>query len=239
MIVLESTQLFRGDAAEVMTDLATELTAQVNLIIVDPPYFIGRGSWDPVRRYADVLAFHKRWLDAALPLLHPDGSIWVSGTFHSIHAIGHLLQSSDLRIVNEVTWEKPNPRPSPSQRCFVHATESLIWATWQGSSYRFNRERMLQLNDGRPMRAHWRFAPPRASERTFGRQRGQKPEALLERILLAVTDEGDLVLDPFLGSGTTAVVAERLGRRCIGIERDSETLARAKRRLADGRGARS
>lgn len=225
-------RLLLGDCLDRLPELAADHAGAVDLLFADPPYFVGAADWDTRRSYGEALAFHEAWLEACLPLLAPNGTLWVSGTFHGIHAIGHLLQSRGLRIINEVTWEKRNPPPC-RRRCFVHATETLLWAGRPGARYCFNYGCMRQANGGRQMRSHWRFDRARPKECLHGRYPGQKPLALMEQVVLATSAPGDLVLDPFLGSGTTAVAALRHGRRFVGIEQSSAALGLAQLRVDD------
>src|SRR5579872_3694824 len=235
-------KLYQGDCLEILSALPESC---VDLIFADPPYFlsnggitchagkmvsVNKGAWDklpgpdlgPVRaRFDKVHEFNTAWLAACQRVLKPDGSIWVSGTSHVIHSVGFAMQQLGFKLLNDISWVKPNPPPNLSCRYFTHATETIIWAARDKKSrHKFNYKLMKQMNAGRQMKSVWEILPPAAEEKRFGKHPAQKPLALIERILLASSNEGDLVLDPFLGSGTTAVAALRRGRKCAGIELD-------------------
>jgi site-specific DNA-methyltransferase (adenine-specific) len=209
----------------------------VDAIFADPPYFlsnggsgcrggrrvnVNKGAWDKSLGVTANHQFNLQWLSRCQRLLRPDGTIWVSGTHHVIFSIGHAMQELGFRILNDIAWEKPNPPPNLGCRCFTHSTETILWAARSVKSrHRFNYPLMRQLAGGRQMKTVWRFPAPGRAEKTAGRHPTQKPLALIERCLLASTDEGASVLDPFLGSGTTAVACARLGRNCVGIEQDA------------------
>ncbi len=229
---VEPVQLLAGDCLDLLPELVEVYEGSVDLLFTDPPYFIGAAEWDRRRSYGEVVLFHEAWLEACLPLLAPNGTLWVSGMLQGIHAIGHLLQSMGLQIINEITWEKTNPRPCGRRR-FVHATETVLWAARPKARWCFNYEAMRHLNNGRMLRSAWLLDRAHQSECRYGRYPGQKPLALVERVTLAASQPGDLVLDPFLGSGTTAVAALRHGRRFIGIERSPAALGLARRRVDD------
>lgn len=237
-------RVYVGDCVEVLPSLGLE--GAVDCIVADPPYFLSaggisckggrqvpvdKGAWDRPVSPEQTHAFHLAWLAACQPLLAPHGTLFVSGTLHSIYSIGYAMEELGYKLLNDITWEKPNPPPNLSCRRFVHATETVLWAAPGPSSrHRFHYDRMRDLNGGKQMKSVWRIGAAPRSERAEGAHPTQKPLALVERMLLATTDEGSLVLDPFLGSGTTAVAAVRLGRRCVGVERD-----RAYARLAAAR----
>ncbi|MBI1739054.1 MAG: site-specific DNA-methyltransferase, partial [Acidobacteria bacterium] len=162
----------------------------------------------------------------------PDGAIWVSGTSHVIHSVGFAMQQLGFKLLNDITWVKPNPPPNLSCRYFTHATETLIWAAKNKKSrHTFHYRLMKETNGGKQMKSVWPFYPPSADEKRFGKHPTQKPVALLERILLASSNPHDLVLDPFMGSGTTAIVAIRASRFVIGIEAFPEWNSLSLRRI--------
>jgi site-specific DNA-methyltransferase (adenine-specific) len=207
----------------------------VDLVFADPPYFLGKATWDKPRDVESAIAFHEEWLAACRDLLADHGTLWVCGAYNSIHTTGYVLERLGMKILCQVTWEKPNPTPNRTRRCFTHSTETLLWAAkFPGAPHRFNYGCMREQNGGKQMLSHWRMGRPPVSERAHGHHPTQKPLALVERCLLATTNDGDLVLDPFLGSGTTAVAARRLGRACIGIEEQPAYVELARRRLAAG-----
>jgi len=177
------------------------------------------------------------WLSLCKDKLKDNGTIFVSGTYHNIYSIGYALQSLDFKIINDISWFKVNPPPNLSCRFFTHSTEQIIWAKKSSKSkHKFNYALMKQIGDpnpGKQMLSLWRITPPKKEEKKFGKHPTQKPLKLLERIVLASTDENDLVLDPFLGSGTTAVASVLNKRRFVGIESDEGFLQLAKLRIED------
>jgi modification methylase len=192
-------------------------------------------AWDKFDSFADYDAFSLAWLKAAHRLLKPNGTLWVIGSYHNIFRVGAQLQDLGFWVLNDVIWRKTNPMPNFKGRRFTNAHETLIWCSKsKDAKYTFNYEAMKALNDDLQMRSDWTIPICGGNERLRGEDGvkthpTQKPEALLHRVLLASTKAGDVVLDPFFGSGTTGAVAKRLGRRWIGLERD-ETYARAAER---------
>ena len=246
-------KIYQGDCLEILAALPGSC---VDLIFADPPYFlsnggitchagkmvsVNKGAWDklpgpelgPVRaRFDKVHEFNTAWLAACQRVLKPDGSIWVSGTSHVIHSVGFAMQQLGFKLLNDISWVKPNPPPNLSCRYFTHATETIIWAARDKKSrHKFNYKLMKQMNAGRQMKSVWEILPPASEEKRFGKHPAQKPLALIERILLASSNEGDLVLDPFLGSGTSALAAIRLQRSAIGCEFALESLTLSVRRI--------
>lgn len=221
----------------------------VDLIFADPPYFlsnngvtcqsgrmvsVNKGDWDASQGLGADLEFTTAWLVECRRLLKPNGTIWISGTMHNIHIIGFALQSLGYKILNEITWYKVNPPPNLSCRYFTHATETILWAKkTEKAKHKFNYETMKEKNGGRQMQSLWSITPPKRWEKRYGKHPTQKPEELLERIILASSEPGDLVLDPFLGSATTGVMAVRLDRGFIGIEREEDYLKLAWQRIKD------
>ena len=248
---VKSNVLLNGDCIEEMRSLPER---SVDLIFADPPYNLQLGGdlvrpdhsrvdavddhWDRFDGFAAYDSFTRNWLSAARRLLKDDGSIWVIGSYHNIFRVGATLQDLGFWILNDVVWRKSNPMPNFRGKRFTNAHETLIWAAkHQESSYTFNYAAMKALNDDLQMRSDWLIPLCTGGERlkdAEGRKAHstQKPEALLHRVVLAATKPGDLVLDPFLGSGTTAAVAKRLRRRYIGIEREQGYLALAQERVA-------
>jgi site-specific DNA-methyltransferase (adenine-specific) len=210
---------------------------------------VDKGRWDASHGVAADHAFQSRWLEACRRVLKPSGTLWVSGTQHVIFSIGYAMQELGYHLLNTVTWYKPNAAPNLACRFFTHATEILLWASparTKPLAHRFNYRQMKAHNGGKQMRDLWSISerpepdgrqvvwslptpPPR--EKLHGRHPTQKPLALLERVLDASATAGDLVLDPFCGSGTTGVAALAAGCRFLGIERDPGYLALAARRL--------
>ncbi len=240
-----------GDCVEVMNGLPE---TSVDLIFADPPYNLQlKGElhrpdnsrvdavddhWDRFASFAAYDEFSRAWLAAARRLLKPDGAIWVIGSYHNIYRLGACLQDAGFWILNDVVWRKSNPMPNFRGKRLTNAHETLIWAAKSDTSkYTFNYEAMKALNEGVQMRSDWVIPLCTGAERlkTAAGDKAhptQKPEALLHRVMVAATKPGDVVLDPFFGTGTTGAVAKRLGRRFIGIEREADYRAAAEARLA-------
>ena len=231
-------QLLLGDCVTLMRMLPP---ASVHCVFADPPYNLQlRGElrrpddslvdgvdedWDRFADFPAYDAFTREWLGECRRLLRKDGTLWVIGAYHNIFRIGAILQDMGFWVLNDVIWRKSNPMPNFRGRRFTNAHETLIWAARQRDSrHRFNYQAMKALNDEIQMRSDW-FLPLCTGPERLRNQHGlklhptQKPEALLHRVLLASTAPGEIVLDPFAGTGTTAVVAKRLHRHFIGIER--------------------
>ncbi len=244
-------QLYVGDCVEIMGQLPE---GSVDLVFADPPYNLQLAGdllrpnnsrvdgvdndWDKFADFATYDHFTRAWLGAARRLLKPDGALWVIGSYHNIYRVGSILQDLGFWILNDVVWRKTNPMPNFRGRRFTNAHETLLWcARSEDARYTFNYQAMKSLNNGLQMRSDWLFPICGGPERLKGADGRkahptQKPEALLERLLLATTKPDDLVLDPFFGTGTTGATALRLGRRVIGIERDPDYAALARERLA-------
>lgn len=225
------------------------------MIFADPPYLlsndgftchsgkavsVNKGNWDRSHGFEADHEFVLEWLSACRRVMKPDATLWVSGTQHIIYSIGFALQKLGFRILNDVIWYKVNPPPNLSCRYFTHSTEIVLWAARSPASrYTFNYQAMKQMANepfdraGRQMRNLWAITPPRREEKAHGKHPTQKPLALLNRIVLASTQPGDVVLDPFIGSGTTAVACTRQGRHCTGIEIEEPYLKQAVARLED------
>lgn len=242
-------QLIMGDCIEAMRALPAK---SVDLIFADPPYNLQLGgdlnrpdgshvdavtdAWDKFDSFADYDRFTRAWLAEARRILKDDGSIWVIGSYHNIFRVGAAVQDLGYWILNDIVWRKANPMPNFRGTRFTNAHETLIWASkGEKARYTFNYRSMKTLNDELQMRSDWEFPICGGQERL---KKGghkvhptQKPEALLYRILLASTKPGDVVLDPFFGTGTTGAVAKRLGRRWIGIEREVGYCAAAMERI--------
>lgn len=245
-----------GDCIDHMNALPA---GSVDLIFADPPYNLQLeqgltrpdqskvdavdDDWDKFDSFAHYDAFTRGWLKAARRLLKPDGALWVIGSYHNIFRVGTALQDLDFWMLNDVIWRKANPMPNFRGTRFTNAHETLIWAAKsQKSRVTFNYEAMKLANDDTQMRSDWLFPICTGSERLKDEDDGkvhptQKPEALLFRILNATTKPGDIVLDPFFGTGTTGAVARKLGRHFIGIEREEAYIAAARNRIASIRPA--
>jgi len=240
-----------GDCTELMERLPE---GSADMIFADPPYNLQldgellrpnnlrvdgvEDAWDRFDSLAAYDEFTRRWLRAARRVLREDGTLWVIGSYHNIFRVGAILQDLEYWILNDVIWRKSNPMPNFRGRRFTNAHETLIWAAKdKDARYTFNYQAMKSLNDDLQMRSDWFLPICSGGERLKdgdGRKAHstQKPEALLHRAILAATKPGDLVLDPFLGSGTTAAVAKRLGRRYLGIEREPRYAEIARKRIA-------
>ncbi len=237
-------KIFQGDCLEILPAMPEGC---VDLIFADPPYFlsndgitchagrmvsVNKGQWDRSRGPDGNHEFNRAWLAACQRVLKPNGTIWVSGTAHVIHSVGFAMQQLGFKLLNDISWVKPNPPPNLSCRYFTHATETIIWAAKsKRSRHTFHYKLMRQLAGGRQMKSVWEIPAPGADEKQFGKHPTQKPVALLKRILIASSNEGDLVLDPFMGSGTTLVAALRCGRSAVGIEIDPKYVSMAIQRL--------
>jgi site-specific DNA-methyltransferase (adenine-specific) len=239
-------RLYQGDSLELLALLPE---SSVDLIFADPPYFlsnggitchagrmvsVNKGDWDKSQGPAANHEFNRAWLAACQRILKPNGSLWVSGTAHVIHSVGFAMQQLGFKLLNDISWVKPNPPPNLSCRYFTHATETIIWAARDKKSrHTFNYKLMKETNRGKQMKSVWEIKPPETWEKRFGKHPTQKPLALLERILLASSHQGDLVLDPFSGSGTTALAALRTRREAIALELSYEYLALTLQRITD------
>ncbi len=243
-----------GDCVKHMNALPA---GSVDLIFADPPYNLQLeqgltrpdqskvdavdDDWDKFDSFAHYDVFTRAWLQAARRVLKPDGAIWVIGSYHNIFRVGTSLQDLDFWMLNDIVWRKSNPMPNFRGTRFTNAHETLIWAARSRKSrVKFNYEAMKQANDDTQMRSDWLIPICTGQERlTDGDGEKvhptQKPEALIHRILAATTSPGDIVLDPFFGTGTTGAVARKLGRRFIGIERDEAYAAAALRRIAEAK----
>ncbi len=243
--------ILSGDCVEVMRSLPE---ASVDLIFADPPYNLQLKSelhrpdnskvdavddhWDQFDSLKVYDRFTRDWLAAARRLLKPDGAIWVIGSYHNVYRLGAELQNQGFWILNDVVWRKSNPMPNFRGKRLTNAHETLIWASkGEGAKYTFNYEALKALNEGIQMRSDWVLPICTGHERLKDAKGDkahptQKPEALLHRVLVGTTNPGDVVLDPFFGTGTTGAVAKMLGRDYIGIEREEAYRDAAEKRLA-------
>lgn len=234
--------LYLGDCIEVMKELERN---KVDLIFADPPYFlsndgqsirsgkvvsVNKGDWDKKENYDNVDSFTYSWLKECHRILKYDGTIWVSGTHHNIFDIEKNMKKIGFKIINIVIWHKSDPPPLIYKNKFRFSYEFIIWAKKGGKHY-FNYDEMYSVNN-QEMEDVWLMDAVQMSEKKHGYHPTQKPEALLDRIIRASSKEGDIVLDPFLGSGTTCFVAKKLNRQYIGIEKEEKYFNIAKNRLA-------
>jgi site-specific DNA-methyltransferase (adenine-specific) len=258
-------RLYQGDCIELLQGFEPH---SFDMAFADPPYFlsnggftckggkraaVAKGDWDVSRGIEDDHRFTLAWLEAVKRVLKPSGTLWVSGTQHVIFSVGFAMQKLGYKLLNTVTWYKPNASPNLSCRYFTHSTELLVWASPNRKGkllHVFNYPQMKAENGGKQMRDVWALPrsgdeelsadgqgriwtqiAPRRAEKTLGSHPTQKPLALLERLLRSTTHEDALVLDPFNGSGTTGVAALRMGRRYVGIDVDPAYLELSRRRL--------
>ncbi len=230
--------VLQGNCVDVLNELPE---SSVDLIFADPPYNLQLrnelyrpnmsrvsavdDAWDQFDSFAAYDEFSRQWLTAARRVLKPNGTIWVIGSYHNIYRLGKLLQDLNFWILNDIVWVKSNPMPNFRGVRFTNAHETLLWCSkQQKAKYTFHHHAMKAFNDGKQMRSDWTIPICSGKERikVDGKKAHstQKPEALLYRVLLSSTNPGDVVLDPFFGSGTTGAVAKRLHRNWIGIERE-------------------
>lgn len=218
-----------------------------DVIFADPPYFLSnggvtcqagrmvkvdKGKWDKSQGLKLNYEFNHSWLSLCQSLLKPNGTIWITSTHHALFSLGSALEDLGFKILNLITWEKPNPPPNLSCRFFTHSTEMVIWAAKdKKSKHHFSYADMKAANGGKQMKTVWRFGAPPPSEKLFGHHPTQKPIALLKRCIEASSKVGDCVLDPFCGSGTTGVAALELQRKFIGIDQSPDFCALAGERM--------
>lgn len=229
----------------------------IDFVFSDPPYFLSnggtsvksgkrvsvdKGNWDKSKGYENDKAFHKAWLSLCLSKLKPEGSLVVSTTHHSLFKIGSAIEELGLKVLNEIIWYKPNGAPNLGRRHLTASHETLIWATRQDNrDYTFNYASLREgkfpgdqlKKDGKQMRSVWHIPTTPKSEKKFGSHPTQKPLNLLNRVILAFTNEGDLILDPFCGSGTTGVAAVIGNRSFIGFEAERKYTLLARKRIGE------
>ena len=233
--------LYHGDAIDVINALPS---MSVDIIFADPPYnlsnggttchagkrvLVDKGAWDRSKGIEEDFIFHMSWIKACRRILKPTGSIWISGTYHSIFSCGHALQKQGWHFLNDIIWFKPNAAPNLACRMFTASHETLIWAkTQKNAKHYFDYETMkngpwdkdILKRPCKQMRSVWAVSSPSKAEKAFGKHPTQKPLALLERIVLATCPPQGVVLDPFCGSGTSGVAAVKHNRQFIGIDTD-------------------
>ncbi len=231
--------------------------ASVDMIFADPPYnlsndgftcqsgkmvSVNKGKWDKSKGIENDFEFHFNWLRECKRILKDNGTLWVSGTYHSIYACGFAMQTLGYHMLNDICWFKPNASPNLSCRFFTASHETLIWARkHKKAKHTFNYQAMKEgsfpsdkiKNEGKQMRSAWWIPTTPKKEKEHGRHPTQKPLTLMDRIILASTNEGDLILDPFCGSGTTGFAAISAGRYFIGIEKEKEYYKLSNKRLKE------
>jgi site-specific DNA-methyltransferase (adenine-specific) len=241
----KNVRLFFDDCLKAMEKIPAE---SVDLVFADPPYnlsnggfscyagkrvSVNKGSWDKSKGVEKDFQFHFDWIEACKRVLKPTGTLWLSGTYHSIYACGFALQKQNWHILNEIAWYKPNAAPNLACRMFAASHEILIWAKKdKKAKHTFHYKAMKAFDDNkdfikkkdRQMRSVWAINTPSVSEKKHGKHPTQKPEALLERIILATSNPKDLVLDPFCGSATTGVIALKHNRIFLGIDNEKQYL---------------
>jgi|TARA_B100000315_G_scaffold250867_1_gene284563 site-specific DNA-methyltransferase (adenine-specific) len=253
----ENITLYEGDCLDIFNNLPD---CSVDMIFADPPYnlsndgitcqsgrmvSVNKGYWDKTNGIELDHEFTLNWLTACRRILNDDGTIWVSGTMHNIYSVGFALQTLGYKILNDIVWFKPNAAPNLSCRYFTHSHETLIWASKSNKSkHKFDYKLMKDITGGKQMRSlwanldfkdepqdTWSITTPKVAEKKHGKHPTQKPITLIERIILASTHAGDLILDPFSGSSTTGVVALRHRRHFIGIENNTDYLELSVKRI--------
>ena len=241
----EDIMLYQGNCIDILNRANIET---VDMIFADPPYklsndgischagkvvSVNKGNWDKSKGFEEDFEFHQNWIKACKRVLKPNGTIWISGTYHSIYMCGFALQKAGFKILNDICWFKPNASPNMSCRYFTASHETLLWAKLdKNTKHTFNYELMKNGNwsedfikkPEKQMRSVWAIGTPKPYEKEFGKHPTQKPLELLRRIILASTNKGDLILDPFTGSSTTGIMALELGRKFIGIDLEKEYL---------------
>lgn len=237
--------LIHGDSFEILPKHKNSF----DLIFADPPYFlsndglsiqsgkivsVNKGEWDKSENIDEIDEFNLRWLSLAKNALKDTGSIMISGTYHNIFSIGRALQKLDYKLLNIITWQKTNPPPNFSCRYLTHSTEQIIWARKSAKhKHTFNYELMRKINGDKQMKDVWEFPAIAPWEKTCTKHPTQKPLALLVRLLLMASNEGDLVCDPFSGSATTGIAAALTKRNFIGIEKENEFMEISQKRKAE------
>lgn len=220
----------------------------IDMIFADPPYFLSnggisyrsgkvvcvdKGDWDKAHNRKAIDKFNFAWIKECKRILKKDGTIWITGTFHNIFSVGQALTYLNFKILNDVVWQKEAPPPNISRRMFTHSSEHILWAKkFPTSRHTFNYDLMVKENNGKQMTDVWKLPAVPLSEKTFGYHPTQKPLILLERIIISSTNENDIILDPFCGSGTTGVAAVKLNRKFIGIEKEKRFVMLANKRIS-------
>lgn len=246
--------LYHGDSIGILGGIPEN---SIDMIFADPPYnlsnggfsihagrmvSVNKGVWDVSKGFEDDYAFHYRWMEACRRVLKPHGTLWVSGTYHSIYQCGHALQSLGYHILNDISWFKPNAAPNLSCRFFTASHETIIWARRdKKAKHTFNYELMKDgswpedklKKPSTQMRSVWSIGTPRTEEKKYGKHPTQKPLELLKRIVLAGSHKGDVILDPFTGSSTTGLAAVAHGRKFVGIDLEKKYLDLSVKRFSD------
>ena len=250
----EATKLYQDDCIAVLEQMEQD-GVQCDMIFADPPYnlsnggmscnggkrvSVNKGEWDKSNGLMEDGIFTAKWIDACRRILKDTGTIWISGTLHNIYVVGWTLQQLKFHILNDISWFKPNAPPHLACRYFAHSHETLLWAKKsKKAKHYFDYQLMKQWdasqdiikNEEKQMRSVWAIGTTPKAEKELGKHPTQKPSELLRRIILSSTKEGDTVLDPFCGSGTTGVIAKQYRRHFIGIDTDLSFLTLAQNRI--------
>ena len=238
----KSFYLLKGDTMK----LLPEFEHKFDMVFADPPYFlsnnglsiqsgkivsVNKGDWDKSHGFEYVNEFNREWISLIRNKMKDDATIWISGTMHNIFSVGQILTELGFKILNIITWEKTNPPPNFSCRCFTYSTEQIIWARKSEKIHHyFNYELMKQLNGGTQMKDVWTFPAIAPWEKSCGKHPTQKPLSVLTRLILASTKPNAWILDPFAGSSTTGIAANLAGRRFLGIDQEEDFLTIGKNR---------
>ncbi len=241
----KNVRIFNADVVEVLNELPNEC---IDLIFADPPYnlsnggftchagkrvSVNKGKWDKSKGIEEDFNFHYKWIEACNKVLKPNGSLWISGTYHSIYTCGYILQKQGWHFINDICWFKPNAAPNLACRMFTASHETLIWVRKSKTSKHYFNYGLVKSMDwkedflkkpNKQMRSVWAIPTPKNGEKKYGKHPTQKPEDLLERIILASSKENDIILDPFCGSATTGVTALRNNRKFVGIDSEKDYL---------------
>lgn len=244
--------LWTGEAVSLLRKMET---GSIDFIFADPPYFlsndgftvqsgkavsVNKGDWDKSKGFDEEIAFHEEWLSECKRVLKKDATLVISGTYHSIYKCGNILQKLEFRIINDITWFKPNGAPALAGRNFTASHETLIWASKSKKSkhtFNYQKSRTWEVDNdliyrkGKQMRSVWSIPTTPKREKRHGNHPTQKPYELLRRVIELCTKENDLVLDPFCGSGTTGVACVLSGRRFVGIDLEEAYVDLTKKRI--------
>ena len=243
----KNVRVYNDDVVKVLNALPDKC---IDLIFADPPYnlsnggftchagkrvSVNKGKWDKSKGIEEDFDFHYKWIEACNRVLKPNGSLWISGTYHSIYTCGYILQQQGWHFINDICWYKPNAAPNLACRMFTASHETLIWVRKNKRAKHFFNYDLVKTMDwkedflkkpNKQMRSVWAISTPKNGEKKYGKHPTQKPEALLERIVLACSQENDIILDPFCGSATTGVAALKNNRKFVGIDAEREYLDR-------------
>lgn len=242
-------KLINNDVFKAIKDIKDK---SIDMVFADPPYFlsnngitcsggkmvsVNKGEWDKSISLQEKHDFNKKWIKECFRVLKDEGTIWISGTLHNIYSIGMALEEEGFKIINNITWQKTNPPPNLACKTFTHSTETILWAKkdLKKGKYTFNYDVMKELNNNKQMKDVWTTSLTKPSEKKCGKHPTQKPLEILDKIILASTNENDLILDPFCGSSTTGISAVNLKRKFIGIDSEQEYIDLSVKRYMNNR----